>query len=184
MAGDTDTSASAGSSGAKPLPLASSGGSSSSGSEADTLRVDFYVLEEASDSARLKLACKLAEKAYLTGQSTLVWHSDAQELKAFDEMLWTFMDGSFVPHDVLSGSSSSQSADQETPVILSAGVAPVKNVDVIINLSPGVPPCLSHTKRVAEIIDGDDARRRAGRGRFKAYRDLGVQPTSHNIRGE
>jgi DNA polymerase-3 subunit chi len=183
MAGDTDTSASAGSSDVKLLPLGSSGDSSPS-PEAGALRVDFYVLEEASASARLKLACKLAEKAYLTAQTALVWHTDAQELKAFDEMLWTFMDGSFVPHDLLSGGSSTGSADYEAPVVLSAGVAPVKSVDVIINLSPDIPPCLSHTRRVAEIIDGDDARRRAGRARFKAYRDLGVQPASHNIRGE
>jgi DNA polymerase-3 subunit chi len=183
MAGDTDMSASAGSNGVKPSPLDSSGDSSPS-AKADALRVDFYVLDEASASARLKLACKLAEKAYLTAQTTLVWHTDAQELKAFDEMLWTFMDGSFVPHDVLSGTASAGSSDNEAPVLLSAGVAPVKNVDVIINLSPNVPPCLSHAKRVAEIIDGDDTRRRAGRLRFKAYRDLGVQPASHNMRGE
>jgi DNA polymerase-3 subunit chi len=67
-------------------------------------------------------------------------------------------------------------------VLLSAGTAPPADVDIIINLAPDVPGCLSRTKRIAEIIDGDDSRRRAGRARFKAYRDLGIQPASHNIR--
>ena len=163
---------------------ASSGGNSSppasSGDNPEALRVDFYVLEESSAAGRLRLACRLAEKAYLAAQVALVWHTDVQELKAFDDMLWTFMDGSFVPHEMLTAGASST----ETPVLLSAGTAPPVPVDIIINLAPDVPTCLAQTRRVAEIIDGDDSRRRAGRSRFKAYRDLGIQPASHNIRPE
>jgi DNA polymerase-3 subunit chi len=164
--------------------VASSGGSSSlpasSEDNPDTLRVDFYVLEESSATGRLKLACRLAEKAYLAGQVALVWHTDAQELQAFDDLLWTFMDGSFVPHEMLSPAA----AVAESPVMLSAGRAPPFTVDIIINLAPDVPTCLPQTRRVAEIIDGDDSRRRAGRARFKTYRDLGIQPASHNIRSD
>ncbi len=64
-----------------------------------SLRVDFYILDDASATGRLKLACKLAEKAYLAAQSVLIWHSQPDELKALDELLWTFRDGSFVPHE-------------------------------------------------------------------------------------
>src|SRR2546421_1994089 len=148
--------------------------------EARSLRVDFYVLEAASAVARLKLACRLAEKAYLASQSVLVWHTDPEELRIFDEMLWTFSDGSFVPHELLSAGAS----PLEAPVLLSAGTAPSRSVDILINLAAEVPPCLAQTQRVAEVIDGDEARRRAGRARFKAYRELGLQPASRNIRGE
>jgi DNA polymerase III subunit chi len=175
-AGTSDSAASSG--GSSSLP--GSSGDSSSGNGPDALRVDFYVLEESSAAGRLKLACRLAEKAYLAEQVALVWHTDAQELKAFDDLLWTFMEGSFVPHEMLSPGASVA----ESPVILSAGTAPPVTVDIIINLAPEVPACLSQTRRVAEIIDGDDARRRAGRARFKAYRDLGIQPASHNIRSD
>jgi DNA polymerase III subunit chi len=163
--------------------VASSGGNSSPPASSDDspgLRVDFYVLEESSVAARLKLACRLAEKAYLAAQIALVWHTDAQELKLFDDMLWTFMDGSFVPHDMLASGASSNG----TPVLLSAGTEPPSSVDIIINLAPDLPTCLARTRRVAEIIDGDDSRRRAGRARFKAYRDMGIQPASHNIRSD
>jgi DNA polymerase-3 subunit chi len=173
MPDNAGTSDSAVSSGGSSSPPASSGDSTE-------LRVDFYILEEASTAARLKLACRLAEKAYLAAQTALVWHTDPDELRTFDEMLWTFMDGSFVPHEMLTPSASSA----ETPVLLSSGAAPPSDVDIIINLAPDVPSCLTQTRRVAEIIDGDDARRRAGRARFKAYRDLGIQPASHNIRSD
>jgi DNA polymerase-3 subunit chi len=174
-AGTSDSAASSG--GSSSLP--GSSGDSSSGNGPDALRVDFYVLEESSAAGRLKLACRLAEKAYLAEQVALVWHTDAQELKAFDDLLWTFMEGSFVPHEMLSPGASVA----ESPVILSAGTAPPVTVDIIINLAPEVPACLSQTRRIAEIIDGDDARRRAGRARFKAYRDLGIQPATLKISG-
>jgi len=175
MQDSVGTSASAASSGASSSPPGSSGDNSP-----ERLRVDFYVIEDASGSARLKLACKLAEKAYLAAQTALVWHTDPNELRAFDDMLWTFMDGSFVPHEMLGPGSSIG----DTPVLLSAGVTPPQDVDIIINLAADLPACIDRTRRVAEIIDGDDARRRAGRARFKTYRDLGIQPASHNIRGE
>jgi DNA polymerase-3 subunit chi len=180
MHDNADTSDFAGSSGgSSSSPVSSVDSSRSPNTDAGaSLRVDFYVLEESSAAARLKLACRLAEKAYLGSQTALIWHTDADELRAFDDLLWTFMDGSFVPHDVLTPNASGN----EAPVLLSAGTSPQTKFDVIINLAPDVPACLSQTRRVAEIIDGDDARRRAGRARFKAYRDLGVQPASHNIR--
>ncbi|MDB6089710.1 MAG: polymerase chi subunit HolC [Gammaproteobacteria bacterium] len=199
MAESVDTSGSAASSGDDSLPLAASASSGKPASphgeaspptaSSDDVaaaqrgawqgRVDFYILEGPSASARLKLACKLAEKAYLSSQSVLVWHTDPAELKAFDDMLWTFSDGSFVPHEPLTAAVA-----PDAPILLSAGTPPSAMVDIIINLAPDLPPCLSHTSRVAEIIDGDDARRRAGRARFKAYRELGVQPASHNIRSD
>jgi DNA polymerase-3 subunit chi len=174
-AGTSDSAASSGGSSLQPA----SSGDSSPGNGADLLRVDFYVLQEASSAGRLKLACRLAEKAYLAAHVALVWHTDPRELKEFDELLWTFMEGSFVPHEMIAPGASIEDA----PVLLSSGTPPSRTVDIIINLAPEVPACLGQTRRVAEIIDGDDSRRRAGRARFKAYRDLGIQPASHNVNG-
>jgi DNA polymerase III subunit chi len=145
--------------------------------------VDFYVIDEASPRARLRTACRVVEKAYLAGHTVLVWHTELEELKEFDDLLWTFMDGSFVPHDFLISGAAPGTSIQETPVLLSAGTPPPRTVDIIINLAPELPACLGQTRRIAEIIDGDDTRRRAGRARFKAYRDLGIQPASHNVHG-
>ncbi len=140
------------------------------------LRVDFYIVAEASGTARLTVACRLAEKAYLAGHSVLVWHSSPEELREFDALLWTFTDRAFVPHEPLMPGTPA-----DAPVLLSAGVTPPGPVDVIINLAAELPPCLTLAKRVAEIVDGDAARRQAGRARFKAYREMGIEPSSHNL---
>jgi DNA polymerase-3 subunit chi len=179
MADSAATSDSAGSNDAKPSPRDSSGDRPGAAEVTEAaLRVDFYVLDAASSSARLRLACRLAEKAYLSGQSALVLLSGREALSEFDDLLWTFMDGSFVPHDVLVPGLPPPAA----PVWLSSGTPPPGTVDLIINLAPDIPACLAMTRRVVEIIDGDDPRRRAGRLRFKGYRDLGVNPATHNIR--
>ena len=140
-------------------------------------RVDFYVIDDAGGNARLSLACKLAEKAYLAAQSVLIWHTDPAELKALDEMLWTFRDGSFVPHEML----GTEAGPPEAPVLLSAGAVPAGELDVVINLAAGVPDFVAQSRRIIEIIDGDEGRRRAGRARWEAYRKRGAQPASHNL---
>jgi DNA polymerase-3 subunit chi len=144
---------------------------------AQATRVDFYVIDEASPAQRLRLACRVAEKAYLANQSVLIWHTDAQELKSLDDMLWTFSDRSFVPHEMLAAPGT-----REAPVVLSAGTTPALSIDLIINLASEVPPFLDQARRIAEIIDGDETRRLAGRARWSAYRERGLQPTHHSIR--
>ena len=178
MVENADTSDSAVSSGDGSSPLAASG-SSAGGSW--TGRVDFYIIEDPSSAGRLKLACKLTEKAYLASQRVLVWHTDPAELREFDELLWVFNDGSFVPHEALPDNGAPAN---ECPVFLSAGVALSANVDIIINLAPDLPPGLDKTGRIAEIIDGDEARRRAGRARIKADRERGAQPATQKIRAD
>ena len=39
-------------------------------------RVDFYVSEEAGEIVRLRLACRIAEKAYLARQRVVVFSDD------------------------------------------------------------------------------------------------------------
>ena len=143
------------------------------------MRVDFYVLAEASATARLKVACRIAEKAYLAAHSVLVWHGERAELEALDEMLWTFADTSFVPHEWLTPGQQT-----DTPVLLSAAEPPAGPVDVLINLesAPEPPAFLARVGRVAEIIDAEPARRDAGRARFKVYRQMGCAPSTHNLR--
>jgi DNA polymerase III subunit chi len=140
------------------------------------VNVDFYVLDEVSSRARLRTACRVVEKAYLAGHTVLVWHTELEELREFDELLWTFGDGSFVPHEPLSGGGF-----EAAPVLLSMGTPPSGPVDVLVNLAADVPPCADAAQRVAEFIDGDPGRRQAGRARFRAYKDRGIQPTTHTL---
>lgn len=142
------------------------------------MRADFYILPEAGVSARLKVACRLAEKAYLAGQRVLIWHSDRDELAQLDELLWRFSDTSFVPHEWVD-------AQRDAPVLLSAGASPEGPVGVLINLTPTPepPPLATAAERVAEIVAAEPQHRAAGRARFRAYRQLGCEPVTHTLRG-
>lgn len=141
-------------------------------------RVDFYVLASDDPAARLRFACRLVEKAWLKNHRVRVQFDPGGELDAFDELLWTFADRSFVPHEML----LTAGAAPEAPVLLSSGVVPEGRLDVLINLAGEVPACLAQAERVADIIDGDDGRRRAGRARFRAYRERGLEPTTHAVK--
>jgi DNA polymerase-3 subunit chi len=143
-------------------------------------RVDFYVLAGNEARTRLKFACRIAEKAYLAGQRVFVWLDDAAELHSFDELLWTFADRSFVPHEIYSDPQQWQ----HTPVLLGFQAQPQQPFDVLLNLATEVPAAAAHAARVAEIVDAEEPRRRSGRNRFRHYRELGVTPETHNIAPE
>jgi DNA polymerase III subunit chi len=140
-------------------------------------RVDFYVSETAGVETRLRLACRVAEKAYLAKQTVIVWFDDAALLPKFDELLWTFGDGSFVPHDVVSADGAPAAA----PVALTTGPLPAGHADVLINLGQTVPPSFGQFARVAEFIDARPEVRAAGRERFKAYRGQSIEPQTHTV---
>lgn len=142
------------------------------------LRIDFYVLADGAEGGRLKLACRVAEKAYLAAQRVALLCPDAAELALLDDLLWTFAEGSFVPHEREEGLASGYA---DCPVILTAGAPPAGPIEVLVNLGLEVPPSWPGVQRIAEIIDGDDGRRTAGRQRFRHYRALGIEPQSHHL---
>ena len=140
-------------------------------------RVDFYVSEAAGADVRLRLACRIAEKAYLARQKVVVLLDDPEALRRFDELLWTFGDGSFVPHDSVAGADSAC----EAPVALTTGPLPAGHSDVLLNLGGGVPPFFERFSRIAEFLDARPEVRAAGRERFKAYRQRAIEPQTHNV---
>ena len=140
-------------------------------------RVDFYLSEEAGEGARLRLACRIAEKAYLAKQKVVCYSDDPALLARFDELLWTFGDGSFVPHDTV----TRDGAPCEAPVALTTGPMPAGHADVLINLSQAVPPFFEKFARVAEFLDARPEVRSAGRERFKVYRGKSIEPQTHNV---
>jgi DNA polymerase III subunit chi len=139
-------------------------------------RVDFYVSAESGEPARLRLACRIAEKAYLAKQRVVVV-CEAALLPKIDEMLWTFGDGSFVPHDTV----TADNAPCDAPIALTTGALPAGQADVLINLGSTVPAFFDKFARVAEFLDARPEVRTAGRERFKDYRAKSIEPQTHNV---
>lgn len=147
-------------------------------------RVDFYVLPTSEPAARLRFACRLVEKAWLRRHRVRVQLEPGGDLEAFDALLWTFADRSFVPHHRL-GAGEPVPAPAPAPVVLADGDgADPGDGDLVVNLAGGMPPGLERWERIAEVVDADEARRRLGRGRFRQYRERGIQPQTHEMKDE
>jgi DNA polymerase-3 subunit chi len=140
-------------------------------------RIDFYVTEDSGEAARLRLACRVAEKAYLARQRVVVFCDDPAVLPRFDEMLWTFGEGSFVPHDTV----TREGAECAAPIALTTGPLPEGEWQVLVNLGATAPACYPRFERVAEFLDARPDVRAAGRERFKTYRANSIEPHTHNV---
>jgi DNA polymerase-3 subunit chi len=143
-----------------------------------TERVDFYVLKTAAAKQRWAFACRLTEKAYLKNLKIVVLSDSLADAQALDELLWTFNERSFVPHKIC---LDEQAVDHATPVHLTLEPAAIPSADLLVNLGQRLPMQLQGYTRIAEIIDADEERRRLGRERFKAYRDLKLTLETHQI---
>jgi DNA polymerase-3 subunit chi len=136
------------------------------------------VVDDASPSAQLTVACRIAEKAWKTGSTVLIQHGDRTELDRLDAMLWTAgNEHNFIPHEIATEAPRLTGI----PVVLNTGSGPTEPVDVLINLTPQLPERAELATRIIEIIDADPARRAAGRQRFKAYRERGFALEKHDL---
>lgn len=136
-------------------------------------RVDFYVLAIAGADARDRFACHLAEKAYTAGHRAFILTGDETQAERLDTLLWTFRQGSFVPH------APAVARDGE-PVAVGAA-PPDPDDDVLINLSDRLPEGWRQWPRLAEVVDQREDVLQASRRRFRDYRDAGVSPHTHRI---
>jgi DNA polymerase-3 subunit chi len=143
-----------------------------------TERVDFYVLKSASANQRWAFACRLTEKAYLRDLKIVIVNDSLADAQALDELLWTFNERSFIPHKIC---LDEQSVDPATPVHLTLETSALPAADLLVNLAQRLPAQLQRYARIAEIVDADEERRRSGRDRFKAYRDLKFTLQTHQI---
>lgn len=148
-----------------------------------TPRVDFYVTDPAAgEGARLPLVCRLVDKAYAAGQRTLVIGDDRRLLGTLDELLWTSLDGSFIPHELLAEGDDGAAA--EAPVLLATHAPQGVARALLINLCAAVPPFAAEFERVIEVPAADPEGRQQARERFRAWRKLGAEPATHQLGGQ
>ena len=138
-------------------------------------RVDFYILSAEAPDARLRYACRLAERAVEQGCHVYIQTPDVQRV---DDMLWTFSDGSFLPHEVYRGEPA---AHARVMVMLGSAAGPASHRQLLINLTDAMPGDVNAYDRIAEIVDVDPERKRTARERYKQYREHGCAMESHNL---
>jgi len=58
---------------------------------------------------------------------------------------------------------------------------PASHRDVLINLAPDAPADFSAYARICEVVGGDEDAKKAGRHRWRTYRDAGCVPEAHPL---
>ena len=140
-------------------------------------RVDFYVLAQVDERARHMLACKLAEKAWRLENTVYIHARNQSDAERLDKLLWTFRDGSFVPH----GLAGRDDGTENSPIMVGSDDQGIGTRDLLINLCDDIPPFMEGFARVAELVTSDETCRQASRKRYAAYRDQGHELNTHNL---
>lgn len=141
-------------------------------------KIDFYLLSDAEPRARLRTACRLAEKAYDQGLRVALRTADPAEAAELDELLWTFSERSFVPHCLW---PADPGVVAETPVLIGSGTLPESHRDVLVNLGADTPAGFENYARVLEIVGAGESDKALARNRWRRYREHGTDLESHSL---
>ena len=161
-------------------------------------RIDFYILADSAQRSRALFVCRLAEKAYRMKHPIYIHTESEQQSALMDDLLWTFSQGSFLPHALAHQITAASAmhrddlalappctADNIPAIVIghSNELLPLiqPHITVLINMASDVPLFFSHFERVAEIIDQSPTQKQIGRERYRFYRDRGYDLQSHNI---
>lgn len=136
-------------------------------------QVEFYV--PAGPKPDGEVACELAMAAWEAGHRVLVRVASEEDARRLDERMWDYPAGRFLPH-------GRGAAAANAPIgIESAGEKVQGERDLLINLSPEPATDLARFSRLLEIVPADPGLRETSRGKFRSYRELGLNPATHTM---
>jgi len=138
--------------------------------------VNFYILSNPQEAALLHVACRLTEKAWGQGQRVYVLAADDAQAARMDEMLWTFRQDSFVPHEPFSGDNPPTAR-----VLVGTGHAVPEHTDLLVNLGAEIPPWYAQCNHVADVVGAEPGHKAGGRKRYRVYRDAGAELRTHEV---
>ena len=126
-----------------------------------------------SPEQKLRLVCQCVKRCYERGETVVVHVAYPADAERLDAMLWTFEDGTFIPHARL---AEAQQPVIE-PVVICCGEEPVSGADAFVEAGGGEPSRrfegFSHAFDFAETYDAQ--LRELSRRRYKACQDAGYR---------
>lgn len=140
------------------------------------MRVDFYLLTSEEPEAIWLLTCRLIEKAYQRDHRVFVLCKDQHDAEHLDELLWTYKDESFIPHNL-----QGEGPEPPPPVQLGFDKEPRGFNDILINMTDSIPTYASRFKRVIELVAQSEEAKMISREHYREYRAKGCELHLHNI---
>lgn len=139
------------------------------------LQVNFYILPDADESARLLFVCRLIDKIYHQGHGIYVQAQAQTQAQALDDLLWRFKPESFLPHALATEQSSSPIEIGYTTILPAAK-------EVLINLTLDIPSFHTQFQRLVEVLNQEPTILQTGRKHYKDYQQQGYQLALHDLR--
>ena len=139
-------------------------------------RVDFYlIVGERFRDQPLQLVAKLAQKAFASGQPTLVLARDQAQAEALDDQLWDMGEDEFIPHQI---AGMDEDEDEADVLIVPPGIdAPMR--PLVINLRDAAVE--GGFARVLEVVPADASAREPSRERWRQYAARGLPVAKHDM---
>lgn len=115
--------------------------------------------------------CRQVEAAYGAGERVCVWAESEAEARRLDDLLWTFRDESFVPHDLWQGEDA-----LDTPVAVGWRAGNPNAATCLVLARDAAPAEAARFARVVDFAPVDlPARLGPARARFRAFRAAGFE---------
>lgn len=141
-------------------------------------KVDFYVLPE--HGKRERFACALIQKIWKQGNNIFINMRSEPAMTAFDNLLWTFKDISFLPHCLVAEDNA-----ETAPIVIGHDIQMdsqmPEHTHIVLNLADQIPPELTRVERILEIVAGNEDERQQARKRYADYRNHGHVLNKHTI---
>lgn len=141
-----------------------------------TSRVDFYLVSDTSPEAPWLTACRIIEKAYLRGHRLFVLCDNQKDAEKLDELLWTYKEDSFVPHNL-----QGEGPHPSPPVQIGYEGEPRGFNDILLNLSKTIPAFTDRFRRIIEIVANEDDAKEISRGHYRTYRAKQYDLNTHAV---
>jgi DNA polymerase-3 subunit chi len=142
-------------------------------------QVEFHILSNTGVEAGIEHACQLVDQACQQQQTVFVRVDSEAVAQRIDELLWTFRDQAFIPHEIITASSPSN--PRIVALIGIDEISPATFHSLLINVSNAFPSQIDGMHHVIEVVDTDPLHKQQARERYKLYRDKGYQLETHNI---
>ena len=138
-------------------------------------RADFYLIQkERFREDPLLLVCELAKRGYAANLPMLVLARDSAQAEALDDLLWSFEDDAYLPHQV-----AGDDEDELCPILIATPEMDVPARPLLVNLRDEVPA--GSFDRVLEVVPADPSARGPLRERWKHYQSLGVELNKYDM---
>ncbi len=138
-------------------------------------QADFYLIEKPRFRAQpLLLVCELVRRAHARGLRVLVLVRDVAEAEALDELLWSFDDDAFIPHQI-----AGDTDDDDTAVLIVPPGVETPDREAVVNLREDA--CDRDCARLLEVVPAEADARAGSRTRWRTYQQRGYTLAKHDM---